>query len=133
MNWLAILASAVATFMIGWVWYGVLFKKPWMESTGMTEEKAQESNMALVMGVTFIFAAMAAMFLYGFVWHEGEPESHNFGHGAAHGAILAAFVVLPTVGTHALYEQKSLKYILINVGYWLVSFAVMGGIVNIWR
>lgn len=133
MNWIAIIVAAVAIFGIGFLWYGMIFKNAWMAETGMTEEKANEGNMAVTFGVSLIFAIMVAIFLYEFVWHVDQPEFHTFKHGAFHGALVGLFVVLPALGTNALYEQQSRKYILINVGYWVVSLAVMGGILNIWR
>ena len=133
MNWLALIVAAVATFAVGFVWYGMLFKDAWIAATGMTEEKQKSGNMPMIFGVSFLFAFMAALFLHGWVWHEDQPEFHTFKHGAFHGVIAALFVVLPTLGTNALYEQKSWKYILINVGYWVVCFALMGGILNVWR
>jgi len=33
----------------------------------------------------------------------------------------------------ALFERRPLSYILINVGYWVVSFVVMGVILAAWR
>lgn len=142
MNWLAILVAAITTFMIGWVWYGMIFKNAWMAETGITDEKAKEGNMPVTFGLSLVFSFMVALFLYGFVWHEcaceakGVPDPalfHTFKHGLFHGVILGVFVILPTLGTNALYEQKSWKYILINVGYWVVSCAAMGGILNVWR
>ena len=87
----------------------------------------------MIFGISFLFSLIAAFFLYEFVWHHESPEFHTFKHGAFHGGILSLFVILPALGTNALYEQRSWKYILINVGYWLVSFVLMGGILNIWR
>jgi len=133
MNWIAIAVAALATFAIGYVWYGMIFKNAWIAETGMTEEKQKQGNMALTFGLSLVFAFLLAMFLYNFVWHDDDPSSHNFKHGMAHGLFLCLFTVLPTLGTNALYEQKSWKYILINVGYWIVSAAVMGGILNVWR
>ena len=52
----------------------------------------------------------------------------TFGHGALHGTMIGLFVVLPVMGTNALFERKSLKYVAINVGYWIVTLAIMGGI-----
>ena len=104
-----------------------------MAATGMIEEKAQKSNMKMVFGLSFVFSVLISFFLYNFVWHKNSPEFHTFQHGAFHGAFLAIAIVLPTLGTNALYEQKSWSYILINVGYWLVTFVIMGGILNIWR
>ena len=34
--------------------------------------------------------------------------------------------------TNALFEMKSAKYVLINVGYWILTFALMGGLLNAW-
>jgi len=133
MNWLAMVVAALSTFAVGFVWYGMLFKNQWIAATGMTEEKQKQGNMPLIFGLSLVFAFIAAFFLYNFVWHHEQAEFHTFKHGAFHGVTLSLVVVLPTLGTNALYEQKSWKYILINVGYWMVSFAIMGGILNIWR
>ena len=53
-------------------------------------------------------------------------------HGAVHGVLFAILVVLPVMGTNALFERKGWKYILVNVGYWTVTFAIMGAIVCGW-
>ena len=133
MTWLPILVAALLTFAVGSVWYGVLFKNAWIAATGMTEEKQRQGNMPLIFGLSFVCALIAALFLYNFVWHEGDPEFQTFKHGAFHGAMLSIFVIFPSLATNALYEQKGWKYILINVGYWAVSFMLMGGLLNIWR
>ena len=31
-----------------------------------------------------------------------------------------------------MYERKSLKYIAINSGYWILTWAIMGGIISAW-
>ncbi|WP_308224826.1 DUF1761 domain-containing protein [Flavobacterium sp. J372] len=33
---------------------------------------------------------------------------------------------------NALFERKSAKYVLINAGYFIVSLAIMGGIICQW-
>ncbi len=33
-NYVAVLAAAIASFMLGWVWYGMLFQKAWMAAVG---------------------------------------------------------------------------------------------------
>jgi hypothetical protein len=58
----------------------------------------------------------------------GSNHRH-FGHGALHGAMTALFLVLPVMGTNALFERKGFKYIAINAGYWMLTLALMGGIV----
>ena len=56
----------------------------------------------------------------------------TFKHGALHGALAGIFMVLPVLATQAMFERKTAKYILINVGYWTVTMALMGGIICQW-
>jgi hypothetical protein len=53
----------------------------------------------------------------------------TFKHGALHGTLIALFLVMPVMAINAMFERKGFKYIAINVGYWTVALALMGGIV----
>jgi hypothetical protein len=53
----------------------------------------------------------------------------TFKHGALHGTLLAFFIVMPVIAINAMFERKGFKYIAINAGYWIVSLALMGGLV----
>lgn len=134
----------------------------WMNETGMTEEKAQQGNMLVTFGMAYIFALFASFALQGMVNHQmgilqlflgqdgfGEAGSEmtksyeaiiaivgdrqlTFKHGAFHGAFYGIIIALPLLGTNALFEQKSWKYIFINVGYWTITLALMGGVLGQW-
>ena len=59
--------------------------------------------------------------------------SHRtFKHGLLHGVIGGLFVAMPIIGTSALFERKSFKYIAINAGYWIITMGLMGGILSAW-
>lgn len=53
----------------------------------------------------------------------------TFKHGAFHGTLAGIMFALPILGINAMFERKGFKYIAINVGYWVVSLALMGGVV----
>ncbi len=54
----------------------------------------------------------------------------NFGHGVIHGAIFGSlFMALPFYGYVAIFEHKSWKYVLTNYVFWVISMAVVGGVV----
>ena len=60
-NWLAAIVAAVSAFALGGLWYSpMLFAKPWMQASGVTEEKAKTANMPMVFGIAFIWALRAA-------------------------------------------------------------------------
>lgn len=138
-NWLALAAASILPLATGFLWYGPLFGKAWMKESGMTEEKAKNMNPAKTYGLAVVFAFLIAFNLFPTVFLGGPPEMPHgtepfmtFKHGALHGAFLAIFTILPAFATNALFEQKSYKYVAINVGYWVVTMALMGGIINAW-
>ncbi len=62
LNWLAVLAAAVAYFIVGAVWYlPATFGKPWMRSIGWEPDPAERPNPAVYMAplLTSIVSAAA--------------------------------------------------------------------------
>jgi hypothetical protein len=157
-NPLAIIAAAVAALVVGAVWYNPkVFGTVWMREAGMTEEKMKGGNMAKIFGLALLFAALLSVQLMQMTNHQigalgmvgGDAENalasysafmadygdafRTFKHGALHGTMAGIFVALPIIGTNALFERKSAKYIFINAGYWIVTLAVMGAILCGWH
>ena len=139
-NWLAIAVATVIPLITGFIWYNPkVFGIAWMRESGMTEEKAKQMNPGKTYGLALVCAFLVAFFLWPQVMLGGGPgEAHGvapyvtFKHGAFHGVLIGVFLVLPVFATNALFEQKSFRYIAINVGYWIVTLAIMGGIINAW-
>lgn len=135
-----------------------IFGKAWMTASGMTEEKAKSANMPLIFGLSFVLSFFLAFGMQFMVIHQYhvfsifandptafdpgsetgvflknfmEKYGHNFRtfkHGAFHGAIGGIMIALPILGTNALFERKGFKYVAINVGYWIVTMSLMGGV-----
>jgi hypothetical protein len=60
---------------------------------------------------------------------------HNFRtfkHGALHGVITAVLFVGPVLAYSCIWERKSFKYWMINVGFWILNLGIMGGIICQW-
>lgn len=153
-NLIAIPIAAVAALFIGALWYNPKFGFGiiWMRESGMTEERMKSGNIAIIFGLALIFAAMLSFLLMQFTNHQwgalsmvgAEPELaepsfkafmadygnvfRTYKHGALHGAMFGVLGALPIIGTIALFERKSAKYIFVNAGYWIVTLTVMGSI-----
>ena len=56
----------------------------------------------------------------------------TFKHGALHGTIAGIFFALPVFGIIALFERRSWKYVLIHLGFWVITLALMGGVLCQW-
>ena len=128
-NYLAVLAAAISTFVIGGLWYSpVLFHGPWMTANGFTEADVNKGSAGAIFGLAFLFALVMAFNLAMFL---NDPGT-TVGWGAAAGALAAVWVVLG-IATIALFERRPWTYTAINGGYWLVAFVVMGTILGAWR
>src|SRR3989338_6056062 len=69
-NYLAVLVSAVAGFVIGALWYSVLFGKVWMRLSGMDKkkiEKERKKGMAKSYAAGFAVLVVMAFVLAHFV------------------------------------------------------------------
>ena len=159
-NIYAVLVASLVTLLVGFVWYNPkAFGTIWMKETGMTEEKAKQSNMLKVFSLTIFYSFMLAFIMPALVTHQmgalgmvGGPSLaetakpsyaafladygdafRTFKHGALHGFFSGLFIALPITAINGLFEQKSWKYILVNAGYWIVSMTIMGAIICGWK
>ena len=57
----------------------------------------------------------------------------TFKHGALHGIISGFLFILPVISINAMFERNGFKFIAINAGFWIISLALMGGIVCGWQ
>ncbi|OBQ51958.1 DUF1761 domain-containing protein [Tamlana sp. s12] len=156
-NLLAMLVAAISALVIGFIWYHPkVFGTAWMRATGLTEADLKGGNMAKIFILALFFAFLLSSALPGIVIHQvgalslvgGDPSNalpsyaaflsdygnafRTFKHGALHGTLTGIFIALPILGTNALFERKGAKYIFINSGYWIVTLAIMGGIICAW-
>ena len=121
-NWLAVLVAAVASFLLGAVWYSnALFGKVWQREAGVSDEKLKQGNMAKIFGLTLILAFLAAWNFANFL---GPRPSVLF--GTLVGASAGLLWVASSFGIQYLFERKSFKLFLINGGYHTFQFAIIG-------
>jgi hypothetical protein len=157
-NFIAILAAAISALFVGFIWYNPkVFGNAWMKAAGINEEQIKNGNMAKIFILSLIFSFLLSFAMQFLVIHQtgvlgaigGDPTKalpsyaafmadygdtfRTFKHGALHGFMGGILIALPIIGTNALFERKSAKYILINSGYWIVTLTIMGAIVCGWK
>ncbi|OGY59311.1 MAG: hypothetical protein A3F24_00160 [Candidatus Colwellbacteria bacterium RIFCSPHIGHO2_12_FULL_44_17] len=144
-NYLAVLALGVAAMVIGSLWYSpILFGKPWMKLTGLTDEKmADPPSLKLRTGEgeekkgvagayigMFIAALLTAYVMAHFVSLLGIVDFM----GAFQLAVWSwlGFTAATTAGDY-LFLKKPFTLYLINVGYYLPISIVMATILTFWK
>jgi len=128
-NYLAVAAATIASYILGAIWYGAIFSKTWMRLTGITEMKPKPVNIILVLVAMFV---MAYVLKHSIVF--GDTYLHV--SGAAGGLEGAFFLWLGYIATVTLitklYENKPWGLWLLDNAFWLISLMVMGTILSLW-
>lgn len=129
LNYWAILVAALSTFLLGGLWYSpAVFGTAWMRENGFTEEELKNSNMVKIFGLSFLLALVASVNLAMFLGAEADAMM-----GAFYGFLAGFGWVAMFIGTHYLFERKSMKLFLINAGYCVVALTIMGLIIGAWK
>jgi hypothetical protein len=132
---LAVLASAVATMVIGFIWYSpMLFARPWSRLMGYDlNDKAKMDEMKKDAGrlylLSFIASIVSAIVLAKII---DLTSVVRFVYGMKVGfGVWLGFVATVQL-TGALFTRQPMKLFLINTGYQLACFLAMGGILAVW-
>ena len=128
-NHIAVAVCAVMSLVIGGLWWSpLLFAKAWQNEAGLSDEQLAKANQAKTFGLTFVIALVMS---YNLAFFLGAPGT-TWQWGLAAGLLTSIWVAGMFI-VIALFEQRSVKYMLINCGYIVVYFAVIGSILGIWR
>lgn len=133
-NIFAVIVAAVATFILGVVWYSpMLFANQWMHAHGYTPEKLEEMKKK---GVTRAYAVSLVCYLvmaYVLALLASYTQATSFAQGLWLG-FLAWLGFAATIGlTSNMFSDKPIAVWVLDAGYQLAYLLLMGVIVAVWR
>jgi len=131
-NYLAVLAAALASFLVGGVWYGGIFAKAWVRLHGYGEEdtarfaKSQARTFGLFAVGDLVTALVFALLMQGLA----EP-------GLTSALCLAGLLWLGISATnalmHAAAHHRPVTAYAIDVFYHLFSLLAIALVLGLWR
>jgi surface polysaccharide O-acyltransferase-like enzyme len=128
-NYAAVFVSALAYWILGAVWFGVLFSKPWMAFERIAEEQAHNMNPVLPYVITFLLNLVMAFVLAQLcIWRNASTAAR----GAALGVLVWIGFLGPVTYTTYMYEMRPKELFAINEFYPLVGLCLMGAILGAW-
>lgn len=134
-NYLAVLVGGVLIFLLGGLWYSpVLFAKKWMTLHGRTEAEMKAAAATASMPLMYLRA-----FLCGLIssWVLAVVLHHFTNLTPLRGALAGGLCWLGFAGATsyatALFSMKPKGLWLIDTGFNLVSFVLVGVLLAVWR
>ena len=134
-NYWAVLGAAVASMVVGFLWYGVLFRKKWMALMGYTPETMGQMKMTANQAYLLQFIAsllMAFILSHALVSAKAYLGSSGVSAGFAIGFWNWLGFVVPVSLGAVLWENRPWSLWLINASSYLVTLVVMGIILSLW-
>lgn len=120
-NYIAVVGGAVVSMILGFLWYGPLFSKPWMKAKGWTQEQGKQAAKGAGPGYALVFVgALVLSFIMAHV--VDYANATTVVEGAETGFWMWLGFVLPVSGGTALFEGRPTPLFAINAGYHLVEF-----------
>jgi hypothetical protein len=128
-NHVAILVAAIFQWVLGALWYSLLFAKPWMALTG--HKKGERPKGAILAMFSSFIGGLILSFVLAHVVLWSGATTPVF--GALIGFICwLGFIAVPLFA-ETLYEGRPFKLLAINAGYWFVGLVVSGGLLAVWQ
>ena len=128
-NWLAVLAAAIAIYALGFVIYGLLIpEETWMAWTGMTE--AEKSVAMSRMMFSPLMPIMTAVFLAVLYKWGGVAGASK---GAQWAMVVALASAVPTVWYGWVYGGLPAEMTIVDSAHLLLGHIAAGAILGGWR
>ena len=128
-NWLAVIAAAIAFYAIGFVIYGLLVpEETWMAWTGMTGEQKAAAMGRMPFGVLMPLATalfMAILFKWGGI--------AGAARGAQWGAVVALASAVPAMWYGWVYGGMPVEMTLLDSTHLFLGHAAVGAVLGSWR
>ena len=134
-NYWAVFAGAILSMVLGFIWYGPLFGKKWMEIVGVNPDdqearKKMQKSAGPLYGVQFVltlFQITVLAYLVADAQNDGGLERALW--------VWSAFII-PTLAGAVMWTNETAKLkwarFLIQGGYQLVMFVIFGLLLQFW-
>ncbi len=131
-KYIAVIVAVVVNMVAGGLWYSpLLFAKPWMAANGFTEEQIKAQGSATRGYIVSIIASIVIAFAIALFVQAASADTAV--DGLLLGLAAGVGFVATTSAANYIFESRPLKLYLINAGYPVVSFTLIGLLIGAWQ
>lgn len=131
LNWLAVVVATFAGFFVGFLWYSdFMLGKQWRKAAGLKPRDKDNSPMLKPVAIGFLTVLVTAVALAVLIYVLTLTTPFQ---GAMFGVLIVLGFITTNKLMNVLFEQRSMQVFWINFGGDIVTLAVMGAILAVWR
>ena len=126
-NHVAVWVAAIVYFLLGWIWY-TIFGAAWVAAMGKTSMGGSSPLIYLwsfLLGLILAYATAVAL--------ARRPEDQTVQQGVSFALFMGIALFATQTLNQVLYAGTPFVLWLINTGYVVVGFAIIGAIVGGWK
>jgi hypothetical protein len=120
-SWIAVIASTIAAFILGGLWYGPLFSRPWMREMGVGRDFKPRIARPVLFGLAITLNFVAAVVFAAFV-----GPTPNLPAALGTSAAIGLAWVAPSMLIVYLFAGRSLTLVAIDAGFVVIQFILFG-------
>lgn len=133
-NYVAVAAAVVLNMLLGFLWYGPLFGKPWMKIMGINSDTIAKSKKK-GMGKSLVLATLGSLVMVFVLAHSLVFASAYLHVSGPMAGVSAGFwnwlgFIAPVALSSVIWEGKPWTLWFINAGYYLVAMIAMGVVLS---
>ena len=129
-NHLAVAVAAISNLVLGGLWYSpALFHNAWKKENQLSDKELKKQNQAKVFGITLLLSFLMSYNMAFFLADEATDATWGITAGFLTGFGWAG-AIFTVIG---LFEMRTWRYILINSGFIIIYFTLIGFILGAWR
>ncbi len=132
-NYWAVLVAAIASMVVGSIWYGPLFGKMFMQAMGMDKMSEQEkAAMKKGMGMSYVLQFVGSLVMF----YVLAVMMSKLNQLSVNGGLMVAFwswlgFIVPIKLSDAIWGGKKQLFWL-GIGHSLVNLLIAGAIIGAW-
>jgi hypothetical protein len=121
---IVVFVTAIIQWLLGALWYGLIFRKSWMSLAGFSETN-KPKNGAMTMVFSFVACLLLSYVLAHVIAFAGAITLTG---GMKFGIICWLGFMAPPLFTQHIAENRRANLFAINAAYWLLVMAIGGGL-----
>jgi len=132
-NYLAVFAAALAYFILGALWYSVLFGKIWAKGNAervAKMEKPGKGMMGMMMVKSFLWNLLCA---FAVAYLINAFNAYNTNAGLRIGLAAGAGLSLASLGMTANWQGTKSIVLIIDAGYQIIGVLIAAMIISCWH